>query len=492
MLRSGLAMMVMLLALTACSQTPNKSPFTGFYRGFDTCRAEVEAADARIAAAHVGNAEYFRPPGFPYLRTDRLLASMRNQLGDQDAVWEWTRRMRELDREIREYELASLDMDDYERAVLRDRLGDCGRVLSDVELKDPRNWERLLRTVEPVDEYSTLARAISFYPLVVPAKQARLKADRAAWNAAYVAALPPLEGGVQARTWSAQAPEELRDGATPMPLAPNELGYPGLVGSGWRVLAQTYAPRLWIEARDDHDVPARLRYREAKLEADPSTPTVYYHFGYTRFGGQILIQVSYYVWFAAPAQAPTVPVDGFVWRVTFDPSLRPLVYDSAHGSGRDHRWYPVQALALQRGGRGGEPQFIAPLPAPDAQAALRLASGSHAIRRVVAGAEAVSAAGGEYELRPYEDLYRLPTVAGHTRSAFAPDGKVRDSRGADPAGGFTSGILDAGALRQIGHLPIAHVGKRHWDDEDLLASVFVAPAWPAPPKPAAVAADAAR
>ncbi|EIT70489.1 hypothetical protein [Hydrocarboniphaga effusa] len=474
-----LCWVVVLLSLTllGCAQAPEKSPFTGFYKGYDSCRQEFAAADARIAGAGVGNAEYFRPPGFPYLRTDRMLASLRGELADRDAIWEWQRRMRELDRELREYELYNLNLNDYDRAVLRDRLADCGRVLADVELKNDRNWERLMRVVQPDDDYSTVARILGLHALTAAARTPRLRAERDAWVEAYRAPLP-AQTAATSRIWTARPTEDFLETAASDAVEVNVLGFPGLIGSGWRALAYAHAPRLRIEGTDGHDVPSRLRYGGAVLEADTSLPAVYYHLGYTRFGGQTLIQVSYYVWFAAPDETRTGPVDGFVWRVTFDPSLRPLVYDSAHGSGRDHRWYPVQALDARRSGADVEPQFIAPTMAPESAATLLLASGSHAVRRVVPEAQAQHAAAGEYELLPYEELYSLETATGSRRSVFGPNGVVRGSQGRDPMMGFSSGVADAGALRQIGHMPIANKGKRHWDDPDLLGWAFVDPVWP--------------
>lgn len=484
-----------LLVLTACSHEPQTNPFTGFYKGYATCRTDIEALDARIAKARVGNAEYYRPPGFPYFRTDRVLASLSHELNSQDAIWEWTRRMRELDMEAREYELLGLNLDRDEYAVLHDRMSNCGRVLADVELRDEKNWKQLLKAVRPADDYSNFSRSIGLYSLLAPRKEARIEADLRTWTASYTAALPSTgDNGAALKTWKAKSGDKLELTAVPSLIEINVLGYPGLIGSGWRTLAQSYAPILWTETRGDFDGPAALQYaaQAHTPDAAPSKPVVYYQLGYTRFGGHTLIQVSYYVYFSTPEGAETAPVDGLVWRVTFDPTLRPLVYESMHGSGRDHRWYPIQPLATKVVAEGEEPQFIAPELAPESNAALRIASTTHAVTRVVTAAQATAESIDEYELRGYEELYTLTTADGKTRSAFDPDGMVWNAKGIDPNGGFSSGIRNAGAIRQAGHFPLAHIGKRHFDDHDILSAAFVAPQWPpaAPPADALISASA--
>ena len=78
----------------------------------------------------------------------------------------------------------------------------------------------------------------------------------------------------------------------------------------------------------------------------------------------------------------------------------------------------------------------------------------------------------------YEDLMALPHPQGGTRSLFGPDGIVPGPHADDPIGGRSSGIPEPGALRALSRLPVAHVGRRHFDEAFLLETVFVPP----PPK----------
>lgn len=471
-----------LLMLSACSQPEKPSPFTGFYKNYSGCRADYEAMDARVAAAGVSDAAYARVPGFPYLRTDRLMASFRHEVKGLNDVSEWTRRMRELDQEARDFEYINLGMSDLQHATQRDRFLNCGRILAAIELEDPANWARLVEAVPPADAYSGLARALGLYPLLAASMKARVVEVHAAAAHEYAGALDDSAPGATLRVWVARPKEDLSllpDVQTPSQV--NALGFRALMGSQWRALAELHAPQFWIETADESDLPAAPKFGERGLTADASRPLVYYQIGYSRFGGESLVQISYFLWFKANERAANGPIDGLIWRVTLDRQLQPLTFESMQASGLDHRWYPVQPLAARpTDAWWQEPEFIAPERAPARAATLRLHAGSHALRRVVPAEQASASPHNEYELRIYEELYTLPRPEGGTRSLFGSDGLVVEAYGVDPVAGFSSGILKPGAPRQYGHHAIAHVGRRHFDDPYLLESSFLVPAAIAP------------
>jgi hypothetical protein len=253
---------------------------------------------------------------------------------------------------------------------------------------------------------------------------------------------------------------------------PDELGFPGLTDSQWRALAEQYAPQLWIETASAADHIAMPVLGTEGASADPATPHVHFFVGFARVGGKPVAQLQYLFWFkGADAGAP---IDGFIWRVTLDDKAQPLVLESMHTSGRDHRWYPVQALTRRE--RNGDAQgipVVAPESAPAQRATLRIEAGTHRILRVLR-AEEVGANPTTlgYSIRRYDDLLMLPYPGGGTRSLFDAEGLVR---GSPSNGGFSSGIPAFGALRQLGHHPITPIGRAHFDDPFLLESVFVPP-----------------
>jgi hypothetical protein len=277
----------------------------------------------------------------------------------------------------------------------------------------------------------------------------------------------PPDGPVAAAApvlWAARPEEDPKLAAKAFThVVADELGMPGLVDSEWRALAEHYAPQLWIETGGDYDRPAAPRLGSAGAEADAGMPLVNYEISFTRFGGQVLSQISYFVWFKAGAATPGL--DGLIWRVTLDSEGQALVYESLHQSGRDHRWFPVQPMTPRPVGYWQDPPLIADALAPPQAATLRLRSGTHELSRVVAAEQAGAQPMRQYELRPYEELFTLRSPGDGSRSLFDADGRVRgNSQQPQP-------------LRQYGHHPIAHIGRAHFDDPFLLESVFI----PGPP-----------
>jgi hypothetical protein len=63
-------------------------------------------------------------------------------------------------------------------------------------------------------------------------------------------------------------------------------------------------------------------------------------------------------------------------------------------------------------------------------------------------------------------------VHGGTRSLFDARGRVPGSERAERWLFWPMGIPDAGSMRQWGRQPTAFVGRRHFDDADLLERRF--------------------
>lgn len=458
---------------------PEQDPFVGWYASYRTCRAEYEAMDARVAAAGVADPQYFRVPGYPYLRTDRVLASFAHEVATIDEIGGWVRKMRELDQESREFEYRNLGMSMQEAAESRSRFLNCGRTLAAIEFNDaPHAFAALQDVVMPPDLYSTAQRAFGFYAFTARGMRARMEARRKALEEAYATPVDQLPARAALRLWQVKPEADKRLAQNPYKgMLPDELGFPGLTDSQWRALAEHYAPRLWIETASAEDEPAQPVLTQQGPSADPTRHDSNFHITFTRFGGIPLTQINYLFWFRGPdAHAP---LDGFIWRVTLDPQAKPLVYESLHASGRDHRIYPAQPLARRPNGEGSSvPVAIAPKLAPAHGATLRISAGTHEILRVLGPEEMPIDARGEaqsYDLTRYEDLMALARPEGGTRSLFGPDGIVPGPHAKDPIGGLASGISRPGALRALSRLPVAHVGRRHFDEAFLLETVFVPP-----------------
>ena len=72
------------------------------------CRQYFTEIDRAIRSASVQDEGSYPIPGFPYLRTDRFLASFADEVEDESRFTAWTERLAQLDRKARAYELANL------------------------------------------------------------------------------------------------------------------------------------------------------------------------------------------------------------------------------------------------------------------------------------------------------------------------------------------------------------------------------------------------
>jgi hypothetical protein len=77
----------------------------------------------------------------------------------------------------------------------------------------------------------------------------------------------------------------------------------------------------------------------------------------------------------------------------------------------------------------------------------------------------------EYALLPEAGLRSLPR-GDERRSAYDADGIIRGTERGERIFFWPMGIPSAGAMRQWGHHATAFVGRRHFDDADLIDKRF--------------------
>jgi hypothetical protein len=246
-------------------------------------------------------------------------------------------------------------------------------------------------------------------------------------------------------------------------------------------LAAVYAPSFEIPVAGDFDRFGALRWRrDADMpQVDASQPTVYVHPAQMRYGETVLLQLVYTVWFPERPARRTVDflagrLDAVMWRVTLAPDGEPLLYDSIHACGCYHLFFPTPRAR--------------PRPAPDAldewafvpqrlprvaegeRPVVRLASGTHYIEAVerVSGPDSLT----RYRFHGYDALRSLPRFGGGHRSVFGPDGIIAGSERLERWLLWPAGVPSAGAMRQWGRHATAFVGRRHFDEPDLLERRF--------------------
>lgn len=464
----------------------------------DKCLALFAKVDQEIDAAGVRDAGYAQVPGFPYLRSDRFSASFAEQvrgIEDLDTFWEWVGYLRANEDEAREVELRNLYPAQQQATSLLLDLRGCGAWLRSWELDDATFRQTLFDRVYPPDEYSGLSRTLGLYPLAKPFLARGVANYQASVRETFARPLEPPAAPAELLRWTVKRSDEYADATIDLSTKPrDQLGRIGLLWSEVVQLAQFHAPALWIETAGSFDLPGTPVLGVDKPNVDTQRPVVYFQPGLTRFGGRNLLQLSYFVWFSErtpqkPGDQEAGVLDGLIWRITLDDQGRVLLHDTIHACGCYHYGFPAQPLTRKPTDGAGDHMLLPQAEVPAERIAIRLQSGTHAVRRVVGADAAPAAREASYELRPYEDLLTLPAPGGTgTRSLFGPDGLIAGTERSERFWLWPSGVRSPGTMRQWGRHATSFVGNTHFDDPFLLESLFEPPARLAP---IATAADPA-
>jgi hypothetical protein len=482
------------IAAVVAAGCATRAPLVSEAASIETrCEAYLAELDAIVAAAGVADAEAARVRGFRYLRTDRFLASFRNEVSEERFA-EWIDALRRLDRDGRDVELANLPPEQQPRvrdaaraAGLMDVLPavhvhGCGTVLAARDGDDPEARARLREAAVVPDDYATWKRVLGLYAVTrVPfAWGVRdYERDVRATFAQPVESLPLR--GTLVRHGPAYperaAPAEARAITARVAAAGARFAVPEREDVD--ALLALHAPILEIDAAVPEDAIGIVRRDAGGAPfVDVARPAVYGRVVFTRFEGRVLPQAVYTAWFPGRPRTSAVDLlggdwDGLVWRVTLDTDGAPLVFDTMHACGCYHMFFPTARLAMRPRPDTLDEWALAPqsLPAPAAgePVRLRVASRTHYVQRVAIGSPPPERT---YTLVPETRLRLLTATDGRSRSLYGPDGIVAGSERGERYLFWPMGIREPGAMRQWGRHATAFVGRRHFDDADLLERYF--------------------
>ncbi len=457
------------------------------------CARWFEQLDAATDRAGVRDAEADRIAGFAGLRVDRLAASLREEAQADSAAFEaWLSRLQRLEGEGRAVEISNLPRhafpidDAADATAARAHTQRCIDAWHSPLQRDAALRAVLLARAAVPDRYATWQRAAGLYPLLRWAFYAGVQAwerEHLAQIARWVAAPPPTQRYVPAN----HAPSAAALAGLWRNRPRDALGLPHFTPEETAALLAAYAPVLEVQTRGDHDRFGALAWRSdgAVPTVDTATPVLYQRVAITRYRGHRLLQLVYSLWFPErPAQSRfdvlAGVLDAVVLRITLAPDDgRPLLVDTIHGCGCYHLFLPTPEVRLRGDAPAGIEWAYAPITLPPLAAGerivVRLTSASH---DVVGSTRDDGAPGTPYALRDEHALRTLPIPNGTTRSLFGPDGLVAGSERAERFLFWPMGIASAGATRQWGHHATAFVGRRHFDDADLIERRFT---WEAAP-----------
>lgn len=443
--------------------------------------------------------------GFPYLRVNRFLSSFRNDSMDGSTFEVWVDRLQSLDRMARRFELLNLPPERLDELQTQIPVGKtalstiafCGDALRRADIVDPESRTALRQRATVADEYVTAQRILGIYPLT---SLFFLYGIGGLHDETRETFARPLEELSQAGMLLRYVPpvEQLPLGTSEeiaailQRSANNPFGIPEPTMQDLERLFATFAPIWEVDVTGASDQIGTPTWREETIPViDINNPVMYQHISHTRVNQKVLLQLNYVVWFPERPSTGMFDLlgghlDGITWRVTLTPEGRPLLYDSMHNCGCYHMFFPTPYLTLETSEETYEPPLL-PQMGPEqidvSRIVIRVAPLTHYIERVYADNLTKSGLGPEtvYRVGDYNELRALPTRGGRHRSLFRPDGIITGSERAERWLFWPMGIPAPGAMRAWGHHATAFIGRRHFDDPDLIERLFNVSFNPSPP-----------
>lgn len=446
------------------------------------CVRTLDALDAAVERAGVRDAENERIAGFPTLRVDRLGAALLPSAALNEAAFDaWLQRARALDHEGRRIERDNLPAT-AAATPSAEQVGTCSQRLTSALRADVASRGTLLARAHVPDRYSSLGRAAGLYALTrVP-----FFAGVERWQAEQEAAMRDAAARPRPATRLVPAVQDAGSSrpASHVPPARDALGLIPLDEAAAERLLAAHAPVFEVEARGPFDAVGMPAWQaDGSLRVDGTRPVVYQRITHTLVQSRALLQLVYTLWFPERPKRGTFDLlggtlDGVIVRLTLGLDGRVLMLDTIHACGCYHLFFPARGLAPRPGAPTDEEWAFVPASLPDVAPGQRLVVRIESATHYVLGLQATAApdAGAlRYARRPESDLQRLPRPGGGTRSLYGPDGLVAGSERSERFLYWPMGIASAGAMRQWGHHATAFVGRRHFDDADLLDRRFAFP-----------------
>jgi hypothetical protein len=441
--------------------------------------------DTAVSKAGVQNAAYFKVTGFPYLRADRFLVSLKDRLDNDDQKNQWMRWLQQLDIEARESEIRNLPASTAEklaagfgfapdRKILQEKVISYSDKLLAHDRLQSDFFDVLEKVVQGSDEYSTLMRIFGLYPIT-----------------AIPVAVVTDHVYSEITKWHQLAPEERQVRGTLTVYGPagdvdfsmaeiqqilerskqNPLGVPRPSSGDQKTLLVVFAPVIVQDMVADYDKIGAVAWGEKQLEVDSNNPTVYYYFSNAYFKGEPILQINYVFWFSARS-GPLAPrierghFDGLTVRVSLSPEGSPFMVDIMNNCGCYHFFVPRKEKVKRILPSSFATDAFVPTWLPhnfsQERLTIRLNSGWHQVENITARKQPAELIA--YNLIPYRQLEMLPRSGNANESMFTSSGIGKYSERIEPLIFFPMGIPDIGNMRQRGHHAVKFVGRAHFDD----------------------------
>ena len=449
--------------------------------------------DAAIDKAGVRNAAAYQVSGFPYLRANRFLVSLKDRLDTDAQKKQWVQMMQQLDIEARTAEIQNLPLPAVaqlaagfselpdRKIILEKAIAYSNKLLAHDQVQ-PNFNDVLQAAVQNSSEYSTVMQVFGLYPItVIPVAivTEMVFDEMAAWHQTPPDELPSsgtltVYAPARPMDYSQQEIQQILIRSRQNPLA-----VPLPSAADRQALLAVFAPVIIQDVTAGYDKIGEVIWDQKQLEINSDKPAAYYFFSHAYFKGEPILQINYVIWFSA-RDGPNSPViergrvDGLTVRVNLSPDGSPFMVDIMNNCGCYHFYVP----------RKEKVQKILPVPMaidafvptwlpdsfPQKRLAVRLKSGWHQVENI--GTDSVSAGSIFYKLMPYSELETLPRDGHANESMFTSTGIGKNSERIEPLLFFPMGIPDIGSMRQRGHHAVKFIGRAHFDDPYLFDEHF--------------------
>lgn len=437
------------------------------------CARLFERVESAVIDAGVRDNEAHVVEGHPWLRSSRFLAGFRDSARGEE-LDQWLELMAKLDARARSHELANLPGEVRQRLGddLGERLDPCRDTLVEFDRARPGRVAAIRQAAEVPDSYIGWRRVLGLYPLP-------------GWF---------ILKGVE--DWQAEVTAEFREPPEPSPVrryvpgetvalpagrikewldrsADNALDIPLPERDVARRLFRAFAPVFVVENQGPFDRTGVPVLTAEGVTVEPE-PVVYTRLSHVRHQERPLLQLNYLVWFSerprtGPFDMLGGRLDGVYWRVTLAPDGRPLLFDSMHACGCYHMAFPTARLEPRPPPEGLQESLLSPRRAPEGpgRMTLYLESATHYLVGIERS-RSPEKEGIRYAMRDYHNLRSLPGGRG----LFGEHGIVPGTDRREEIFFWPTGVRAPGAMRQWGTHATAFVGKRHFDDPDLIDRYF--------------------
>jgi hypothetical protein len=485
-------LVLIVLFFAGCATSNINQRVADFQRPSEYVRF-FEVLDRSVGEADGKDASIFPVSGFPYLRTNRFLTGLKQDLNTDARKEQWIRWLQQLDIEARKKEIRNLPSgtvrelardlgEEPDRQILQGRVADYSEKLLTHDQGRPDFFTTVQAAVTNPDEYRTAYRVMGLYPITslpVAVVTHRVQDDFKNWHHTPVDQLD-IQGELIAYGPSQLAAySQASAGMILKRSRKNALGVPIPSVTDEDILVGMFAPLIHQDQVQSYDRIGAVVWKDGHVRINPQQPTVYYYSTHARFKGEPVLQLNYAFWYSARdgPNSPWIergPLDGLTVRISLDNDGRPFMVDIMNTCGCYHFYLPDQKRVKRIIPTPQEVDVFVPrwMPElfPQKRLTIRINSGWHQV--VHLGSESKPSGFLSYRLVAYDQLEMLPHSENHYESIFNSRGIAKDSGRIEFLIFFPMGIPDVGSMRQRGHHAVKLVGRSHFEDPDLFDDNF--------------------